>query len=336
MKIIKPSATIMEHTTSPYEFIERVARTCYKSEDLITDTSAEKMVRVLAKSKHYAMLEHHTVYLEMSERFMSDFLKDMIMEEVPLSFFNITYTGDINILSGSFRSFLDLFSNLGNMSDCVKEPYSPLSLIARGMLFTYPLIFENIPEIADLKVDKEANDEGDCVLLDREEFIEKYGQYDRIISKHLTHTVKFVCDRGVSHEFVRHRVASFAQESTRYCNYSKDKHGNEITVIEPCFFNVGRRIEEYKAWFDLCFKSEKAYFELLEKGATPQEARSVLPNSLKTELIITATENEWQHIVNLRYLGTTGAPHPQIKEVMGLIIEDLAKECGGRIKYEAD
>ena len=136
--------------------------------------------------------------------------------------------------------------------------------------------------------------------------------------------------RGFSHEFVRHRVASFAQESTRYCNYSKDKFGNEITVIEPCFWNS--KPEAYNVWKNICQDCETVYFNLLRGGSTPQEARTVLPNSLKTEIVVTATEKEWQHIVNLRYLGTTGTPHPQMKEVMSLAIQDLAMQSGGRIK----
>ena len=337
MRIIKPSAEILRHDgLTPYQFIEKVARTCYKSEEYITETSAVKMVGSLTRSRHYAMLEHHTIYLSLSNRVMQSFLNDMVNEEVPLSFFNVTFIGDINILSGSFRSFLDLFSQLDSMSECVKHSFSPITVIAKNLLVAYPLIFENISEIEDLDYDETFFGEGECILLERDEFIEKYGQYSSIISKHLTHTVKFICDRGVSHEFVRHRVASFAQESTRYCNYSKDKHGNEITVIEPCFWSTLKNIESYNMWSSQCLLAEECYFNLLSKGATPQEARSVLPNSLKTELIITATEDEWQHIINLRYLGTTGAPHPQIKEVMGLVVVDLAKECGGRISYEAD
>ena len=146
-----------------------------------------------------------------------------------------------------------------------------------------------------------------------------------------------MCDRGVTHEFVRHRPCSFAQESTRYCNYSLGKFDNSVTFIEPFFFDkFGDSHHLYNAWCCAMEKAEEVYFCLLDNGATPQEARSVLPNSLKTELIITATEQEWKHIVNLRYFGTTGAPHPQIKEVMGLVVEDLAKASDGRILYETD
>lgn len=130
--------------------------------------------------------------------------------------------------------------------------------------------------------------------------------------EHAHITVKFICDRGVSHEIVRHRMASYAQESTRYCNYSSGKHGNEITVIEPFFFKEGT--SEYYTWYGSCLRSEEAYNYLINQGCSPEQARSVLPNSLKTEIVVTMNLREWMHFFNLRVLGTTGAPHPQIKE----------------------
>ena len=131
--------------------------------------------------------------------------------------------------------------------------------------------------------------------------------------EHQSISVKFIVDRGVSHELVRHRVASFAQESTRSCNYSKDKFGNEITVIKPCFLDEDT--ENYRIWKGSCEAAEKAYFAMLDNDATPQEARSVLPNSLKTEICMTANLREWRHFFKLRALGITGKPHPQMLEV---------------------
>ncbi len=126
-------------------------------------------------------------------------------------------------------------------------------------------------------------------------------------------------------------MCGFAQESTRYCNYAKDKHGHEITVIEPCFYERGSA--QYEVWKNACEASEKAYLELVGEDGKEQaqKARSVLPNSLKTELVITATEEEWQHIVNLRYVGTTGAPHPQMVECMAIAYPLLNKVSEGRI-----
>lgn len=141
------------------------------------------------------------------------------------------------------------------------------------------------------------------------------------VLEHITATVKFVCDRGVSHEIVRHRLAAYSQESTRYCNYSQERFGNEITVIKPLFFDEGS--DEYAVWENSCKFSEASYFALLELGCNAQQARSVLPNSLKTEIVVTYNIREWRHFFNLRYLGTTGTPHPQMREVAGMALEKL-------------
>lgn len=133
--------------------------------------------------------------------------------------------------------------------------------------------------------------------------------------EHASMTVKFVVDRGVSHEIVRHRIASFAQESTRYCNYSQEKFGNELTFIEPCFWKDGKHEPEMKAWKEMMSAAEELYLAFLSEGVTPQEARCVLPNSLKTELIVTMNMREWRHFFKLRAAGVTGAPHPQMLEV---------------------
>lgn len=130
--------------------------------------------------------------------------------------------------------------------------------------------------------------------------------------EHGSITAKFVCDRGISHEIVRHRIASYAQESTRYCNYSQDKFGSEITVIKPCFSSWDWA---HYVWEQACQDAERHYFQLLSMGASPQEARSVLPNSLKTEIVVTMNVREWRHFFRLRAIGITGAPHPQMKQV---------------------
>ena len=142
--------------------------------------------------------------------------------------------------------------------------------------------------------------------------------------EHSSLSVKFVVDRGVSHELVRHRIASFAQESTRYCNYSKNKFGNEITVILPCFFDTGMGILSnslvYQEWKLACECAEERYFNLLKMGATPQQARTVLPNSLKTEITITANYREWRNFFKLR---TAEASHPQMREVTIPLLKEL-------------
>jgi len=130
------------------------------------------------------------------------------------------------------------------------------------------------------------------------------------VLEHCSFTVKFIVDRGVSHEIVRHRLASYSQESTRYCNYGKDQFGNEITVIKPCFLEEGT--EAFHVWTKACMIAERCYFDLLENGLTPQEARAVLPNSLKTEVVMTANIREWRHFFMLR---CSPAAHPQMREV---------------------
>lgn len=142
--------------------------------------------------------------------------------------------------------------------------------------------------------------------------------------EHFIISVKMTIDRGVSHEIVRHRVASYAQESTRYCNYNQGKFGNEITVIEPLFFEKGT--PEYIIWEESCLQAEKAYNELIQMSRSPQEARSVLPNSLKTEIVVTMNLREWIHFFNLRALGTTGAPHPQMKEIALMVLAEFSNQ----------
>lgn len=123
-------------------------------------------------------------------------------------------------------------------------------------------------------------------------------------------TIRFICDRGITHELVRHRIASFAQESTRYCNYSKDKFGKEITVIRPFGLLAGTN----SIWEEAMVNAEDHYFELLADGVSPQWARSVLPNSLKTEIIVKASIREWRHIFTMRAINKFA--HPQIRQIM--------------------
>ena len=140
--------------------------------------------------------------------------------------------------------------------------------------------------------------------------------------EHYSLTVRFVVDRGVSHEIVRHRMASYAQESTRYCNYGKAKFGNDIMFVQPEAFEKGSA--RYEIWRDACEAAEWAYFALRKDGATPELARDVLPMSLKTELVMTANLREWRHFLALRAVGTTGKPHPQIKQVAVPLLRELA------------
>lgn len=138
------------------------------------------------------------------------------------------------------------------------------------------------------------------------------------VLEHFNITVRFTVDRGVSHEIVRHRLASYCQESTRYCNYSNADFGSGITVIEPFYLKPGTPC--YAAWESACKATEEAYFIMLQSGCTPQEARAVLPNSLKTEIVMTANLREWRHFFKLR---CSTAAHPQMREIAMPLCKEL-------------
>ena len=140
------------------------------------------------------------------------------------------------------------------------------------------------------------------------------------VIEHEKVSVRIICDRGVTHELVRHRIASYSQESTRYCNYSRDKFGNELTFIKPLFWEESS--EEYRLWYKNMKNTEETYNKLISLGAKPQEARSILPNSLKTEIIVTMNLREWRHFFKLR---TSEKAHPQMREVACAILTEFQK-----------
>lgn len=141
--------------------------------------------------------------------------------------------------------------------------------------------------------------------------------------EHSSLSVLFTVDRGVTHELVRHRIMSFAQESTRYCNYSGDKFGNEITVVKPCWLD-GEASLEYCIWAVAMRDAERAYFDLIHAGWKPQQARSVLPTSTKADITLTGNYREWRHFFKLRACGVTGAPHPQMLEVTIPLLREIS------------
>ena len=282
MRLIKPSFSIwdqQEGLEGIYKQIERAGRVCYKSEDKITEDSAKDFVDRMIKLGHGAMLEHGTIYL---------------------------------IIDCSGR-LLDVANKY------VNNKYSEWTLHPDGVHYcittNYRVLLQN-GWLDDLQY-----------LCEPTEYHEK-----RV-------TIHFVCDRGVSHEFVRHRVISFAQESTRYCNYSKDKFGNELTFILPPWVDerqLGEQnsqelliqmgslsnptytqedLNELHFLFSLA-SSEVQYFNLINNGWKPQEARAVLPNSLKTELVVTGFVSDWEHFFELR---DAGSAHPQARELAHLL-----------------
>ena len=336
MKIIKPNAELIVNDGNSMEFIERIGRTCYKSTDKITEGSAKTFVQTLLKRQHYAMLEHDIIYVKINTYSIYEncvrFINQFSRSSTGNSYINV---GDYNkignssyIISGNMRAFIELINERVRNYQAYNR-ISTSDFLCFKIIKQYPDFFDK--ETINLAESKNVeNNSLDNLfeIMPRKEFIDKAS--DDTLFQHLTHTILFTCDRGVSHELVRHRPCSFAQESTRYCNYSMDKYDNNITVIEPFFFVDEPKL--YDSWLQACLASEKAYLDLIQNGASAQQARSVLPNSLKTEIIVTTTEKEWQHIINLRYHGTTGAPHPQMHEVMKMAYPILVSESNGRIK----
>lgn len=279
MKLIESSVQIIEEK-DPYKMIELAGRTCYKSEDKITENSAKEFVDRMIKLGHGAMLEHGTIYLKIDK------------------------TEDGHLPPAR------LYWSDGN-----HKKYTKVRKHGNSIYVT-----------TNLRVIVENNR-----LDDLQYQVEPTEHHEKRI------TAKFICDRGVSHEFVRHRVFSFAQESTRYCDYSKDKFGNDITYIIPSWLDLpeGKYSNWDNDWCDVselkllypevdnlsdpanCFlqsikNAEYYYFMLINRGWKPQQARQVLPNATKTELVMTGFESDWEHFFELR---CSGAAHPDAKKL---------------------
>lgn len=277
MRLIKPSFEIIEQKPGVdglLQHIERCGRTCYKSEDKITEDSAEKFVNMLVNRGHTAMVEHGTVYLK----------------------YDIIEHGSMNLPN--------------------KYHFNKYSVVTVGTLHGY-----ETPEYKE-KFDGHtyAYITTNYRVLLQNDWLDDLKYQCEPSEHHVKRvTVKFVCDRGVSHEFVRHRVFSFAQESTRYCNYSKDKFGNELTFIEPCW-DWGR--DGFVAFQTALVEAENMYLYLLQNGWKPQQARAILPNSLKTELIMTGTIKQWEGFFKLR---DAKDAHPQARELAQPLHEEFIK-----------
>ena len=265
MKVI--NASVQEIKQAPgiigiYQHIEKCGRTCYKSEDKITEDSAMKFFKGLVNRKHYAMLEHGTVYF----RF-------------PLHN-DCKFCYEIDRVIKSKYSFF----YLGEDSNCY---------VTTNMR----VLLEEVPNEYEALINTYALEEPDA------NHIRKY-------------TAKFIISRGIANEFVRHRVFSFAQESTRYCNYMKDKFGGELTFIRPEWLKgdgIDKEAEE--VWISSMVWAEKDYLDLVKLGVKPQNARGVLPLDLKTELIMTGTLDQWEDFFDLRMREITGPVHPDAKAI---------------------
>lgn len=291
MKIINAQASVLVEN-DPIKKIEKCGRVCYKSEDKITEDSAGKFVANIINRGHEAVLEHASFIFQVSYNVYED-LREKVMfveDRYPVKMYLRFTDSDGYVVSGNVRAWRDFFFFAG------VPPYMNDFVEANLTLF---------PEF---KNDSSFTLKGGKWSIRQISANELVSTYQRLVHEDVS--VKFICDRGVTHEIVRHRPASFCQESTRYCNYSNGKFGGEITVIKPCFFKENST--RYLNWFVACESAETAYNAILEDGGTPQEARDVLPNSLKTELIMTAPLMEWCHFFNLRM---SPAAHPQMQEV---------------------
>ena len=292
MKLINSKVEILEPTgytiNDIYKQIEIAGRTCYKSEDKITPTSAKEFVDRMIKSGHGAVLEHGTVYLKYFVEHYCEGLEDKYnsqKEELNRLVERYAYNKYSKVNSARHPGNIFITTNFR-------------VLVENGWL-------EDLKYICEPTV-----------------FHEK-----RI-------SVRWTCDRGVSHEFVRHRVFSFAQESTRYVNYSKDKFGNELTFIIPTWLSIPEGNYTYSNgdWVDINKQviqisedeenvhsflntldcSEYQYTMLMNAGWKPQQARQVLPNALKTELVMTGFESDWKHFFELR---CDAAAHPDARKL---------------------
>ena len=293
MKLIESKAELVlqqEGLEGVYKQIEFCGRTCYKSEDKITEDSAKGFVERMIKSNHTAMLEQGTVYLK------------------------IPY------------NWLHRLTHIGLCSKYIENPYSRTHEMYEFLNTPVPhdtISAKIVPYLAvttNLRVLVE-ND----WLEDLKYICEPTQCHERRC------TMKFTTDRGVMAELTRHRAFSFSIESTRYCNYSRDKFGRELTFIIPSWlknfitdndtFNYDEHINRWQSSEDpetsnflqsIAF-SEKSYLTLLQNGWTPQQARQVLPNALKTEVCMTGFASDWRFFFDLRYYGETGKPHPDME-----------------------
>lgn len=309
MKIVKASAEILKRAQneSLAQRVERIGRVCYKSEAKITDGSAERFVRNLIASGHESVLEHADIALEVGSRAMIEVEADLrVMKYNGFENFLKTTHENRSIISGNIRAWRDFLNARGSV------PWYCREMILENKLF--------FPEFDRWSVYDRANTKGEKVRqISTDELTEEIEKL-----KHKRITVRFICDRGVSHEIVRHRTASFSQESTRYCNYSKDAFGGEISVVEPLYLMDDPKA--YAIWKTACSTAESAYFAMLNLGRSPQEARAVLPNSLKTELIMTTNLEGWKHFFDLRL---SKSAHPQMREVAEIAYELLRAENPG-------
>lgn len=335
MRVI-PAGFRLIQEKSPTKKIEQVARICYKSEDKICEGSDIKMVKSLLARQHLAMVEHASVCIQVDEA-LYNVLKSIVVEAetfvtrgVDATHFYLRFTECIThvseglkpdkryIVSGNLRAWYEFMEYYAAYARDMSLAFIPVIVEAAGgkdgVLGKWHK--DNFKPDDDGEIDPYNLQDSFATLI---EDMSVLLPEERMV--HETISVLFTVDRGVTHEIVRMRDCSFAQESTRYCNYSNDKMGNEITVIKPIFFDVDT--PQWKAWYDDCTRAETSYMTLIRSGAKPQQARTVLPHSTKAEIVVTTNLREWRHILELRACDSTGPAHPQMKEVMQPLLSYL-------------
>ena len=312
MRVIRQSAEMLQTPKTPSERVSHVelcGRTCYKSEDKITADSGRKFIKSLIRNGHESVIEHARLIVRIDGILSRVCTLDLawLAESGWRSFMTMTYWDGGLLLSGNMRAWRDYAIQSRQIHKYNLEPIQAV-------------INENedfFPEFDPQPIGRPSFEVDPRVIDD-----------PAIRELHEAFTLRFVTDRGISHEIVRHRPASYSQESTRYCNYSQGKFGGELTFIEP--ISIDRNSASWASWELLHRQAEAAYFSLLGQGVKPQDARDVLPTDLKTELIMTATADEWKHFLKLR---TSEAAHPKIRE-LATQARALLREKDPEVFYE--
>jgi thymidylate synthase (FAD) len=295
MRVIAPYFEILDDLDqqSLAVRIEACGRICYKSEDKISPESAEPFIRNIIKHGHNSVTEMAVLSLRI--QYDTESFASQLFQLVP-KFLHIDKVEKKELLvTGSVRAFRELYQS----NPSVKM----VKAIAAYLAQHHPLFYEDLLPGRGL-----IKQEG--VMVEKVPLEKVDGFPADLLAKHRHVAVLFVVNRAVTHEIVRHRPVSYLQESQRYCRYSQDKFGNEVTFIKPMFFKKGSN--EYRLWEQAMEETERIYLKLLETS-TPQAARTVLPNSCKTELITFANLLEWLHIFKLR---TSKGAEPSMREVM--------------------
>jgi thymidylate synthase (FAD) len=295
MRVIAPYFEILDDLDqqSLAVRIEACGRICYKSEDKISPESAEPFIRNIIKHGHNSVTEMAVLTLRI--QYDTESFASQLFHLVP-KFLHIDKVEKKELfVTGSVRAFRELYQS----NPSVKM----VKAIAAYLAQCHPLFYEDLLPARGL-----IKQEG--VIVEKVRLGTVDGFPADLLAKHRHVAVLFVVNRAVTHEIVRHRPVSYLQESQRYCRYSQDKFGNEVTFIKPMFFKKGSN--EYRLWEQAMEETERIYLKLLETS-TPQAARTVLPNSCKTELIAFANLLEWLHIFKLR---TSKGAEPSMREVM--------------------